>query len=64
MKREIQVLKDNPHLTLSMIGKRIGVDASILGELQREYYKPFLKRDSPLWGKEGESVLGSTKLEK
>lgn len=24
-----------------------------VAEVQREYYKPFLKRDSPLWGSKG-----------
>lgn len=57
MKREIQVLKDNPNLQLSQIALRLGIDVSELGRIQREYYKPFLKRDSKLWGKDGEGVL-------
>lgn len=57
MRHEIQVLKDNPNLQLSQIALRLGIEVSELGKIQREYYKPFLKRDSKLWGKDGEGVL-------
>lgn len=53
MERAIELLKKHPNWDLSRVSIKLGIDATELGRIQREYYLPFLKRDSKAWGVDG-----------
>lgn len=49
----IQTLKKYPNRNINQISLMLNISPLEVAEVQREYYKPFLKRDSPLWGSKG-----------
>jgi len=45
----ISTLKKYPNKNISQVARILRVDESVVSLAQRDYLKPFLKRNSPLW---------------
>lgn len=56
MEKIINKLKEYPQLSINRIALILNMSADEVGLAQREYYKPFLKRNSDKWGDRGQAV--------
>jgi hypothetical protein len=52
----ITALKNHPNHDISQISYKLGISTIKVGDAQRAYIRPFLKRDNVLWGKDNVSV--------
>lgn len=57
MNKIIETLKAHPEKSINQIALRLRLSSIEVALAQREYYRPFIKTDSPKWGKEGGSVI-------
>lgn len=52
----IASLKKYPRLNLREVAKIMNLDVEVVAQAQRDYLKPYIKRNSPLWGDDNSRV--------
>lgn len=58
----IKHLKQYPKLNIQQVADKTGIDRIVLRDSQLMVTKTHIKRDSPLWGEDGESVKINGKI--